>query len=85
MNKARIRSKSTLNRALTESVIVAISAYNPLFFLARRTILVTRSTLIILIIYGPIEKEKLITIVCVKIMSIKLEVTIKKSNMFHLD
>jgi hypothetical protein len=50
IKSANTKSKKTLKSAPTDSVIVYISAYNPTFFFAKRTILVTLNTLIILAI-----------------------------------
>lgn len=50
IKSANTKSKNTLKSAPTDSVIVYISAYNPTFFFAKRAILVTLNTLIILAI-----------------------------------
>lgn len=86
--------KSTsINRANTfisgpiESVIVAIKAYKPLFFLANRTTRVTLSTLKSLATYGPTESAEsppLSLGITVNKMSTKLESTMKQSNLFQV-
>lgn len=85
INRTSIRSKNTLANAPTDNVIVDIKAYNPSFLPASLMIRVTLRTLIILAIYGPTDKAELLeSEVHVNKMSIKLDVTIKQSNLFQV-
>lgn len=84
MNSTSIKSRNTLERGPTESVIVCINAYRSLFLPASLITLVTRNTLIILAICGPTESTSLPSVgVHEIIMSSSEAITIKKSNLFQ--
>ncbi len=84
MNSTSTSSKNTFINADTDKVIVYISACKPSFLLAKRTILVTRITRIILANCGPKLKDSdAFFIVKVIRMSMIEEMTMKASNLLE--
>jgi hypothetical protein len=90
MEKMKSTSMSSANTFINgpiDSVIVAIKAYKPLFFLASRTTRVTRSTLKSLATYGPTDRAEPPPPslgITVNRISTKLDSTIKQSNLFQV-
>ena len=86
INSTSINKAKTFIKGPIDSVMVAISAYKPLFFLAKRTTLVTLSTLRILATYGPTESAEspLSLGVSESTISTQLDNTIKQSNLFQV-
>jgi hypothetical protein len=87
IKRTSISSANTFINGPIESVIVAIRACKPLFFLANRTTRVTRSTLKSLATYGPTERAEpppLSYGITVSRISTKLDSTIKQSNLFQV-
>jgi hypothetical protein len=84
INRTNISSKNTLASAPTDRVIVDINAYKPSFLPASLIMRVTLRTLIILAICGPTDKAEFFELdVHVRIMSTKLDKTIRQSNLFQ--